>query len=241
MQSAHFRNGNDLPPPGRLHWPGVGAIHVQGQMRPPAMVIAKVSGEEAPQVVLAEDDQLIQTLPPNAPDDALRIGILPRTPRRSEHLRHAQAGEAPLKDVAIHRIAVPEEIPGRRVPWEGLNQLSPGTARTRPVTREVNSSTCATCAPGRSGPRPSTSSTSSNVNPSRIGPSIYFSLNDKKTAPIYNTAQRKAAGRSIRQHSRNLSFIGEFSFYAARCAKASARPVPACTGKSGFCRKMMFE
>src|ERR1700733_1205490 len=56
---------------------------------------------------------------------------------------------------------------------------------------------------------PGTSSTSSNVNPSRIGPSIHFSLGDKKTAPKYNTAQRQAAGRTIREQERHLSFMCE--------------------------------
>jgi hypothetical protein len=97
------------------------------------MVIAKVSGEQTPEVVLAEDHDVVQTLSPDAPDEPLRVGILPGTPGGREHLRHAQAGDAPLKDVAIHRIAVPEEIPGRRVPGKGLDQLLRRPLRGRMV------------------------------------------------------------------------------------------------------------
>src|SRR5580704_6714827 len=81
---------------------------------------------------------------------------------------------------------------------------------------------CVLTSVGRTEDFPGTSSTSSNVNPSRIGPSIHFSLNDKKTAPKYNTAQRQAAGRKYREHSRPQSFMSEFSFYARRRAKSSA-------------------
>jgi hypothetical protein len=37
---------------------------------------------------LAEDDHELQVLPPNAPDEALRIGILPRTPWGRKYLFH---------------------------------------------------------------------------------------------------------------------------------------------------------
>src|SRR4029077_2595993 len=94
---------------------------------------------------------------------------------------------------------------------------------------------CVFTSVGRTEDFPGTSSTSSNVNPSRIVPSIHFSLINKKTAPKYNTAQRPAAGQKDWEHSQQLSFMSEFSFYARRRAKSSA---PARSVCCEFCRKM---
>ena len=44
------------------------AIHGQRQARPPAVVVAKIAGQEAPEVALAEDHHVIQTLPPDTPE-----------------------------------------------------------------------------------------------------------------------------------------------------------------------------
>ena len=73
------------------------------------MVVVEVAGEQTPEVALAQHDALVRTLPPDTPDHPLRIGILPGTPRGSEHLLHAQARHAPLKARAIHTIPVPEQ------------------------------------------------------------------------------------------------------------------------------------
>jgi hypothetical protein len=99
--------------------------------RPPVVIIGNVSRKHPPEMVLAEHHHVAQALPPNAPDEALRIGILPGTPRDRAHLRHAQAGDPPLKDLAVHRIPVAEDVPGRRLLREGLHQLLRGPLRGR--------------------------------------------------------------------------------------------------------------
>ena len=54
------------------------AVHRQGQVRPPAEVAGEVASQDAPQVVPVEDNDLAQTLPPDAADHPFRERILPR-------------------------------------------------------------------------------------------------------------------------------------------------------------------
>ena len=70
MESTHFRGCDDRSLLRRLHRSGVRAIHGQRQMRAPPMVVVKVAGQEVPEVGLAEDNHMVQTLPPDAPDQA---------------------------------------------------------------------------------------------------------------------------------------------------------------------------
>jgi hypothetical protein len=48
-------------------------------MGSPVMVIGKGVGEEMPQMPLVQDKPMLQTLPAEAPNEALDIGVLPRT------------------------------------------------------------------------------------------------------------------------------------------------------------------
>ncbi len=123
MESTHFRECDCGSLLGRLHRSGVGAIHGQRQMRPPPMVVVEVAGQEAPEVALAEDHHMVQALPPDAADHPLGIRILPGAPRGSQDLVDAQARDAPLKSLAIHGIAVAEQVRGRRIPGKGLEEL----------------------------------------------------------------------------------------------------------------------
>jgi len=71
----------------------------------------------------AEHDHVVQAFLTNAPDHPLRIRILPRPPRRSQHLRQAQTRDASVKDFAIDRIPVSEEVLRNRVPGNGRDEL----------------------------------------------------------------------------------------------------------------------
>ena len=47
------------------------------KMRPPAVIIGTGAGEDALQMLLVADQHMIATLPPDAPDEALHIRLLP--------------------------------------------------------------------------------------------------------------------------------------------------------------------
>jgi len=87
------------------------------------MQLSLAAREHAVEMSFAEHDHVVQAFPPDAPDEAFGIRILPRAPRGREHLGHAQARHPPVKDLAIDRIAVAEEIPRCPAPREGLDQL----------------------------------------------------------------------------------------------------------------------
>jgi hypothetical protein len=79
MQPAYFRDGKHHP---RFRWldrARFWTIHDQGKMGSPPMIIGKVVGQDAPQMPLVQDEHMLETLPADAPDEALDIGILPRT------------------------------------------------------------------------------------------------------------------------------------------------------------------
>jgi len=88
------------------------------------MVIVKIAGQEAPQVGLAEDHHLIQTLPPDTPNHSLGTRILPGALWGGQDLVDVQVRGTSLKACAIRGIPVPEQILRGRVPGEGLDELS---------------------------------------------------------------------------------------------------------------------
>src|SRR5579863_3784647 len=93
---------------------------------------------------------------------------------------------------------------------------------------------------GRTEDFPGTSSTSSNVKPSVIGPSIHLSLTDRILAgsngsPKTTQPSGRPLGGRCGSMRENLGFMDEFSFYAARWVKASA---PRPGSRRAFCRKM---
>ena len=116
MESTHVRESDDRSLLGRLHGSGVRALHGQREKRPPAMVGVRIAGPEAPEVALVEDHHPIQTLPPDAPDHPLGIGILPGAPRGGQDLVDAQVRHAALKPRAIHGIAIAKQVLGRGLP-----------------------------------------------------------------------------------------------------------------------------
>jgi hypothetical protein len=86
MQAADFGNLHDLPCHGELDRPGVGRVLVQREVGTRLMVVGEVSGQDAAEVSLAEDEHVIQALASDRADEPLREGILPGALRRREHL-----------------------------------------------------------------------------------------------------------------------------------------------------------
>ena len=77
----------------------------------------------------AEHDHVIQTFPPNRPDEPLGERILPRALWRREHLFDAHALHAAPKVLAVDAVAVAEQIGRRGVIWKGIHELLGGPVR----------------------------------------------------------------------------------------------------------------
>ena len=78
MQATDFRDGDDSSDAAMLNRAGVGTILVERKMRASALVIIDVRGQDAAQMALVEDHDVIQTLATYRSDEPLNVPILPR-------------------------------------------------------------------------------------------------------------------------------------------------------------------
>jgi hypothetical protein len=93
-----------------------------------AVIVRKVRSQDAPQVRLAQHENVIQALAPDRPDDALRERILPGAVWRREDLVDPH-GRHPVPELlAIDLVTISEEVRRRGLVREGVHELlsSPG-------------------------------------------------------------------------------------------------------------------
>ena len=88
------------------------------------MVMKENTGQDAAQVMLVKDDDVIQTFAADRADEALDIGVLPGRPRRGNNLFDAHPPKAIAKGRTIGCVPVPQQIAGRGVPGKGLGDLA---------------------------------------------------------------------------------------------------------------------
>jgi len=77
MQAANLRDGDHLSD-GAHDRARVGAILVERKMGARSMVVVDVPRQNAAQMALVEDHDMIQTLATDRTDHALDVGVLPR-------------------------------------------------------------------------------------------------------------------------------------------------------------------
>ena len=77
MQTAHLGEGNNIAGGGSLDGTRARTILVERKMRSGVMMILKIARQDAAQVTLAEDDNVIQTFAADRTDETLGVGILP--------------------------------------------------------------------------------------------------------------------------------------------------------------------
>ena len=126
MQTTDFGDRDDRTALRRLDWATVGGVLVEREMCARLMVIREVADEDATQVPFTEDEHVIQTLPPDRPDEALREGILPWAVRGREDFLDPQARHAAPKRLAVDLVAVVEERGWGGVVREGVHDLLGG-------------------------------------------------------------------------------------------------------------------
>jgi hypothetical protein len=91
VQTAGLADLNDLADLRRLYSTGLRAVHFQGLVAAPAVVVGEVVSEDPAQMPLAEHHDVLEAFPADAADHPLHVGRLPRTPRRDDHLLDAHA------------------------------------------------------------------------------------------------------------------------------------------------------
>ena len=78
VHTTDLGDGHDFSDLGRLYRPLLRAILVQGKMRPGAMVIVEVRYEDAAQMALVEDHDVVETLAADRTYAARDACVLPR-------------------------------------------------------------------------------------------------------------------------------------------------------------------
>ena len=78
MQTADLRDGHHSSDPAWLGEARVRAILVERQMRASALVIVDIRGQDAAQMALVEDHDVIQAFATDRTDHALDVRVLPR-------------------------------------------------------------------------------------------------------------------------------------------------------------------
>jgi len=123
VQAANFWTPYDLAGQGVLDGPDVGGVLVEREVRASPMIVADVAGQDATQVSLPEDEDMIQALAPDRADAPLREGILPRAVRRGKDFLDTHPLHAVPKLLAVDLVAVAEEIGRGGVVGEGVDDL----------------------------------------------------------------------------------------------------------------------
>ncbi len=77
MQDTDLRDGDHTTPGGRLWLSAERRVPVQRQVGSTVVVIDDVVLEDASQVLIIENDQMVEALAPDRPDDSLSVWVLP--------------------------------------------------------------------------------------------------------------------------------------------------------------------
>src|SRR2546427_12665980 len=75
MQATDFGNLHDPARVGELDGPGVRRILVEREMSASPVIVLEVAGQDAAEVSFAENENVIQTLAPDRPDEEMRERI----------------------------------------------------------------------------------------------------------------------------------------------------------------------
>jgi hypothetical protein len=89
MQATDFGERDDRADFRRLNRPSVGCIFVEREVSARPVIVREVTGQDAAQVPLAQDEHVIQALAPDGADEALRERVLPGTGGRRENFTNA--------------------------------------------------------------------------------------------------------------------------------------------------------
>src|SRR5712691_1338546 len=89
-------------------------------MRAGALVIVDIRGQDAAQVALVEDHDVIETLAANRTDHALDVRVLPRRAWRRDDFRDPHRLDPTAEVRAIRPVAIAQQANAERCPTETL-------------------------------------------------------------------------------------------------------------------------
>ena len=93
-------------------------------MRAVPFVVFEIVLEDPAQRSFIENNDVVQALPSNGPDQALNVGALPRALRCSQNFVNAQPIRRLTEFLAVRTVAVAQQVTRGVVPQEGLQELA---------------------------------------------------------------------------------------------------------------------
>jgi len=72
------------------------------------MIIVDIRLKDSAQMPFVEDDDIVENLTPDTPDDMFTIGILPRRSWRNVHLFNAHVAVSRLTIRAVDGVSIPQ-------------------------------------------------------------------------------------------------------------------------------------
>ena len=123
MQATNFGDLDDHADFWPLDWPRVGCILVEREVSSGPVIVREVVREDAAQVPVAQDEDVVQTLAPDRADEALREGVLPRAVGWRRDFGDPHALHSLPERVTVDAVAIAEEIGRRAVLRERVDEL----------------------------------------------------------------------------------------------------------------------
>src|SRR5438876_9018825 len=106
-----------LPVVGTHSWPRMNFLIIR---RTSLVVIFLVRIEQMAEMSLAEDNNMVKTLPSDRTDEPLRISVLPWRPWRDRSISYAVFWLKKKDDIAIDAISIANDVPWRLLPAVGF-------------------------------------------------------------------------------------------------------------------------
>ena len=106
MKTANFGYRDDLSGGRSTGRSVIWRVLLETEVRPTPMVVLNVGRQDAPEMLLVEDDHVIEALSSDRADQSLDVWILPRTRGRANDFGDAHASQSALEDVAVDAVSI---------------------------------------------------------------------------------------------------------------------------------------
>ena len=123
MQAAEDRLACDGANFWSLNRPRFRRVLLKPKMCPRFMIIGQVLIQYPPKMVLTQNDHMVETLPPDRPDDPFTVSVLPWRPGSGDDLFNVQDTECVNNLRTKGAIPIPDQIPRGGIEGKGLDQL----------------------------------------------------------------------------------------------------------------------
>jgi hypothetical protein len=124
MEPADLQDGDD---PATWHefddsW--LGTVVVKRLVWPRGVVMGEIRAQDAAEMGLAQNDDVIEALAADGADDPFDERVLPGCPRGNDHLSNPHVGDGPGEALAIAGITISEQISRSGLVRDGLKDLA---------------------------------------------------------------------------------------------------------------------